>query len=282
MGEAWPNTYNPQESTLSSEIHNTADGSGFRSNFFDAVCSDDGETVRFILDKDNLKVNVIDFKRGTSPLVEAAMRGYAGMTETLLDYKAEINQICNYNFLVPIQAAATSGQIETVAVLLRRGAIVDSRLTENCETAFTGSLDKALNAESTSVCERFLEVAKLLIDAQADVNCKVRGVGSLHRACLPAPYSWRIGSNKAIKFEISPEPLSFNQKRVRYMNAEAVVRLLLDSGADTNAKAFGLTPLQWANMDSGQSGNESVLQRLKSDANQPIVRLLKDVKRGRD
>ena len=121
----------------------------------------------------------------------------------------------------PLMYAAGKGHVETVKLLLARGAEVDGRT-------------KGGTALMRAVRFGRAEVVKLLLAAGADVNARDAGENSV--LMLAAPATYRVG-------EWPDERVEVDRTRVE------TLRLLLARGADVNAKNYeGETPLMRADL----------------------------------
>lgn len=155
---------------------------------------------------------------GNTPLMIAARSSRsAPVVRLLLDHRAEVNAR-NLFGVTALMIASSAGDMETVKLLLDRGADVSlapyakPRAPDGTEIdlVFGGGL----TALGWAVHDGRLEIATLLIDAGADVNQQ-------------APFG---------------TPLV----KAAQMNRPRLAKLLLDRGADVNAVAEGWTPLMWA------------------------------------
>ncbi|MCA9175060.1 MAG: ankyrin repeat domain-containing protein [Planctomycetales bacterium] len=139
-----------------------------------------------------------------SPLALAVRNGHTAAVKVLLEFGANPNEYGIYS-LTPLANAAERGQLEIVRHLLAHGANVHA-----APDAYTALMRACIGGHA--------EIAKLLLEAGADINAK-HDDGQL--------------------------PLHFAAKR----GSAACVALLLKHGADLSAKAYGKdTPLDYARL----------------------------------
>ena len=157
---------------------------------------------------------------GVSPLELACTNGSAPMVKMLLKGGAIPNTVFSTGE-TPIMRAARVGNVDTVKVLHAHGADVNAKESSEEQTALMWA-----------VAEKHLEVARVLIEAGADVHARSRtlkkpkATGSYYAPTLQ-PYGGYT-------------PLLFAARE----NNLDVVRLLLAAGANVNdAAADGVTPL---------------------------------------
>ena len=121
----------------------------------------------------------------------------------------------------PLMYAAGKGHVETVKLLLARGAEVDGRT-------------KGGTALMRAVRFGRGEIVRLLLAAGADVNARDAGENSV--LMLAAPATYRVGEWPDERVEVDPARIE-------------TLRLLLGRGADVNAKNHeGETPLMRADL----------------------------------
>ncbi len=134
---------------------------------------------------------------GKTPLMEASSSGNASIVKLLLKAGANVNARSPLN-ATPLQFADKSPEV--VRALIKAGANVNEQAAYNADGGFTHLMAAVNRGE--------IRIAKLLIDAGADVNA------------LSGPRGW------------TPLLLAVGQKKPN----PQMVRLLLDSGADVNAQ----------------------------------------------
>ena len=162
------------------------------------------KTVAYLLEK-GVDVNARD-KFGNTPLIAAAGSGHAGVVKMLVGAGADINAQ-NTESQTALMAAATGGRAEIVEALLKSGAQVDP-VNNIGETALFSAV-------------RFgqLDSAKLLLSRKANPNLQNQAkIASSISGYTPLMYAAERGINPAAT------------------DWEAMIRLLLENGADPNMK----------------------------------------------
>src|SRR5690349_1562166 len=134
----------------------------------EAAANGDAKRVFEIL---NSRVNVnATFARddsalsGMTALMVASSHGYSNLVEQLIKRGADVN-LKRYTGETPLMFAADSGDVKTVRALLRARANPNATLMSTHAGEMT-PLIRTINSES----QHRLEVAKILIDAKAEIN----------------------------------------------------------------------------------------------------------------
>ena len=113
-------------------------------------------------------------------LSEAANSGNGPMIEALVRAGADVNAPFGEGE-TPLMTASRTGSVEGVKALLAAGAKVNATDSYRGQTALMWA-----------VAENHPEVAKLLVDAKADVNLRsIRVMGFRRRRCVAAHRAWR-------------------------------------------------------------------------------------------
>jgi ankyrin repeat protein len=153
-----------------------------------------------------------------SPLMEAAKLGHESIVKMLLERGADVNYGTNWSS--PLCEAASEGNCAIVKLLLERGAHIDLPNASYNETALLGA-----------ITNRQLAVVDFLLKKGAKVNNVAQG-----------------------SLRSSPLLRACNCSKPMETVDGAIVRVLLQAGADTEAKDFrGLTPLSYA-LEYGSRG----------------------------
>jgi ankyrin repeat protein len=171
---------------------------------------------------------------GDTALMMAARTGIPEAIQVLLDAGANVNAVETWSNTTPLMWAATEGHTEAVRMLAKAGADLNAQslfLPIDTARGFEGSSPRARQADEVgpvyhasgemtalmfAAREGHLEVAKVLVEAGADLN-KVAGDGK--------------------------DALSLALFNGNY----AIASFLIDSGSDVNkADARGFNPLFWA------------------------------------
>jgi len=195
---------------------------------------DDAETVDALL-RAGAKVNAAD-DHGVTPLAQAAENRSLPMVEHLLKAGANPNA-AEISGLTPLMTATHTGNVEIVRTLLAHGADVNASTTETKNTALMWA-----------VADRNQQIAKILIDAHADLHA------STAKGFTPLLYAARNGDIDMAKILIAARvnpnetgtddthalPLSIVKGHTDF----AV--FLLDQGADPNGDIDGIPALQAA------------------------------------
>lgn len=196
----------------------------------------DKETVQLLLEL-GADVNKRD-KRNVSPLEQAAFHGNTGVMQLLLDNGAEVNARNQYGS-TPLHTATSGGETNAAKLLIDNGAIIDAKDTYGKTPLWA------------AVYNGQFEVAKLLLAKGADVHVKFYGRTLLHEAASkPKPVKHR-------RWNLMPIPGG----NVGSDDPRTIVKLLIDNGADVNAKdkeLMGTTPLH----EATSSGTIEVMEIL--------------------
>jgi ankyrin repeat protein len=185
--------------------------------------------------------------QGIAPLHRAAEEGHAEAVDFLLQSGAEID-LADANGDTPAVRAALRSQLQTVRLLLARGATPNSELL--CVAGHVGWLDIVDRCLASGVdvnrCSRYgapclhwaccagqHRIVVFLLEAGARVESRARdGKTALHCAC---------GSSPAVAGKVPPQLSTTGTPACR------IVKLLLKNGADPNARTVtGATPLMAA------------------------------------
>ena len=197
------------------------------------------------------------------PLVLAMRRGYSDIVTTLLEAKANMDQVAS-DGSTPLTAGAAGGHAESVKFLLAHGAGVDAKNRDG-DTALV-----------LAVRRGYADVAKVLLDAKADVNfpapdgntpltaaaaaghwdevtmlldrgasvnaADAAGMSALIHATIagniPAVESLLAkGADPQLTDKKNRAPLALTQNPTLW-------KMLVAKGADVNAQVQGATPLQ--------------------------------------
>ena len=163
--------------------------------------------------------------KGNTPLMGAAANGRTDIVEILIDAGANVNAR-NKEGKTPLRWAV--GRIEAMKVLLREGAEVEAEPPDGSTALFSAAgIGQA-------------DAVKLLIDAGANVNARNK---NRHTALMKAAYRGNTDHAERMLRQRMTFSLSWPAS-TRHADA---VRLLIDAGADVNAKTKdGHTALMWA------------------------------------
>jgi ankyrin repeat protein len=197
------------------------------------------ELVQMLLDAGgNANVAPTDYIPNTL-LTSAALGGDADLVRILLKSKAEVNMMTKSS-VTALQAAASANKAEIVQILLDAGANVDAPFGNQYQTARVAAAEDRsykhlVSSIQFAAYNNNIEMVQILLDlsANADGYVLVEEDESpddsdeendwFDEACLQTPLQLAVSNKNSI-----------------------LVRLLLLSGADANAKQYGDTPLQIA------------------------------------
>lgn len=169
-----------------------------------------------------------------SPLTLAACGGHTKLASLLLERGANIEEVNDEGY-TPLMEAAREGHEEMVALLLAQGADINAQTEETQETALT-----------LACCGGFLEVAKFLIEVEADIELG---------CSTPLMEASQEGQVELVKFLLSKganvhATTATGDTALTYACENGhtdVASLLLDAGADLEHESEGgRTPLMKA------------------------------------
>lgn len=212
------------------------------------------EKVKEVLDGG---VDIEEIDQGVPALVCASGCGYLETVAVLLRYGAQVNS-CDDSGCAPIHVAARKGHCGTIALLLSRGANVDLPSKSEKRTAL--HLATLMGHD---------DVAKLLLDNHAKVDhVDIYGSTPLHLAA-------RMGRKSTVQLLIQHNADVSHYDNdgwtALHLASETgnliVLKYLLDRNAQIDSRnKYGRTPLHWA----ACKGNSHIVQELllhKADAN---------------
>jgi ankyrin repeat protein/Tfp pilus assembly protein PilF len=187
------------------------------------------ELVRMLLDKG---ANVNQPTRYKTPLMQAAEQGQAEIVSLLLDKGAQVNVQTDEG--TALMMAVTGGNAATVKVLLAAGADVKAKHRIGDQTLIMSARRRVADVKLPGGPEAGYEIMEMLLAKGADVNAS----GDWNRTALmfantPAKVDLlvRSGADLEAKDEYGETALMHAAER----GDAAVVRSLLDRGADVNA-----------------------------------------------
>lgn len=105
-------------------------------------------------------INMQDKENGCTPLLLAVKKAHAKVIDVLLEKGADVNKPSKFGY-TPLMIAAELGLMKITQKLLKRGAKVNVSTIDGVKTPLLSALMK-----------RHISVAKLLLDAGADVFAK--------------------------------------------------------------------------------------------------------------
>jgi len=235
--------------------------------FFNAADAGDIQKVLQLLNA-GVSVNA-SFQRdeselsGKTALMIASSRGYSEMVEKLLSRGADVNRK-HYSGETALMFAADSGDVNTIKTLLGAGADPNAKVL-----SFHAGELTPLTITINSRHEQRFEVAKILLEAKAEVNFKGRFAMS--------PLMHALEDLEMVKLLIE-HGADVNQKNFRGATAlmasavgrdPSVVKYLIEKGADVNARDIdGTTALMGAEYERQQ-------RMVDSQERDEIIRVLK-------
>ncbi len=197
------------------------------------------------------------------PLTLAMRRGYSDIVTTLLDAKANVDQVAS-DGSTPLTAGAANGHAESVKFLLAHGAGVDAKNRDGdtplilaVRRGYTDVANVLLDAKAdvnfvapdgntpltaAAAAGRWDEVA-LLLDRGATVNAAdAAGMSALLHATIAGNVPTvelllAKGADPKFTDKKNRAPLSLTQSPTLW-------KMLVAKGADVNAQVQGATPLQ--------------------------------------
>jgi ankyrin repeat protein len=212
-------------------------------NLIAAACCGDVALVRRILQADPAQVHARDDHIGTTPLHCAAHRGFLEIVQVLLDAGADVMSRESCCDAIPLHWAAEGGHLEVARLLVDQGSGMDA-LDSWHNLGPVGWATVVQHAHSRNQAR--YEVAEFLVNhgARLDIFSAIvwKDSDTVRQliAADPALISQQLGV-----VDKRQQPLHF----AVINNRPDMVQLLLESGADINAKtAWGLTPLCLASM----------------------------------
>ena len=214
---------------------------------------------------DNKKADVNAKEAGVTPLHTAVVNGHVKLVELLLKNEADVNARRDNDGATPLYAAAERKHVKLAAaerkhvklvrLLLENGANVDASRTDGNTPLYV------------AVREGHVELVELLLKNGADVNASRTDDGAtpLHAAAvsghvdvvkllLKLDNKADINARKSNLY--TPLHSAIRHEHVDDSRAIAIVKLLLESGADKNAKShLGETPLKLARCRHGDDSD---------------------------
>ena len=239
------------ESAVRLLLENGADvnlkGNDGSSALYNAAWRNQLTVVQLLLDND-ADVNLVGGDYG-SALQASSSRGYVSVVEVLLRHGADVN-IAGGMYGSALQAASMSGSDSIVQVLLDHGADVNM-----CGGTYGSALIAA------SAFGGHLSAVQLLLKHGADVNFKPGGEkcgSALHEASRYAGYEKTSRLTLDVP-ALQREEVDFARRPASATDADLIVQVLLEHGADVNMRGgeYG-TALQAAS----QCGHRPTVQRL--------------------
>ena len=107
--------------------------------------------VRSLL-KEGADIESRNVMSGSTPLMEAAARGYYEISVLLIDSGADVNA-CDKHGGTPILAAANSGKIDILKLLIKNGADVNARTDSGGTPLMTATWYGHVDAVKNKLCE---------------------------------------------------------------------------------------------------------------------------------
>jgi len=168
----------------------------------------------------------------------AAEKNYVDVVESLLKSGVDVNIRSEKQKLTPLISAACCGSLEAVKALLKASADIDAQSSTG-NTALMLAIDRGK-----------IDVALTLIEAGANLEIKgQKGWTALHNAASGGDKGYKEVAEALIKHNASVDALSETLLTPLHEAAGKslvdLVRLLVDAGADVNARdKFSNTPLR--------------------------------------
>jgi len=168
----------------------------------------------------------------------AAEKNYVEVVEALLKAGVDVNIRSEKQKLTPLISAACCGSLEAVKALLKSSADIDAQSSTG-NTALMLAIDRGK-----------IDVALTLIEAGANLEIKgQKGWTALHNAASGGDKGYKEVAEGLIKHHASVDALSETLLTPLHEAAGKslvdLVRLLVDAGADVNARdKFSNTPLR--------------------------------------
>lgn len=250
-----------------------------KPDLLDNIKSSNIDAVNQLLDK-GVSPNIKD-KQGCPAIIHAIHASNSELLRRLIEAGADVNAK-NKEGLTALHKAASSDKIELVRVLLQSGADVNARTSRNITPLMAaaekgnasiiqvlikeGGADPNIKdkdgwtALMFAVSGKWDESIKILIELGADVNTKEQISGrtaliaaSGTRSSYIVEALIRAGANVNAQDNEGHTPLISAAARQDGLNRPSVVKILLDAGADVEAKVAkgvfaGKTALAWAKM----------------------------------
>ena len=189
---------------------------------------------------------------GVTPLLLACSDASSAMIDTLLTVGANPN-VSLPSGQSPLMTAARTGKVDGVKALLASGARVNARETVKGQTALMWA-----------VSEKHIEVARILVDHDADVGARSNsGFTALLVAARGGDLDMVrlfLGNGADVNETDSEGASALLVATVR--GHAAAAEFLLDQGADPNANGPGYTALHWAagTWETGSTYNLSLAE----------------------
>ena len=217
-----------------------------------SYAAENGHTaVIKLLLENGAEIDSKDSKYGRTPLSYAAEDWEEVVVKILLENGADL-ALQDNNGRTPLSYAAKYGQVTVVRLLLGNSAEIDSKDSEHDRTPLSYAAEHGRAA-----------VIKLLLDNNAEIDSKDSKYGR-------TPLSWAAGNKNMEDYRILLQWTPIRRRELRPITQvedteeaedtmEAVVRLLLQKGADLDSKdLYSRTPLSYA----AANGCEAVVELL--------------------